>query len=111
MSDRSLLTKIRSLIIFSTKVKLPASIIIVDTPILSLSFSMTEYYTSRIWKPYNDHDLNKHTCTRKAISTTRLVITPITSPKTPLATVEEPISTSIYKNDRKVLSWSMWRIY
>jgi hypothetical protein len=39
----------------------------------------------------------KHTCTRKAISTTNVVITPITSPKTPLATVEEPISTSIYR--------------
>ena len=31
------------------------------------------------------------------MSTTSDVITPITSPKTPLATVEEPMSTSIYK--------------
>jgi len=35
------------------------------------------------------------TCTRKAISTTNVVIIPITRPNTPLATVEEPISTSI----------------
>ena len=32
------------------------------------------------------------------MSTTNVVITPITSPKTPLATVEEPMSTSIYIN-------------
>lgn len=30
------------------------------------------------------------------MSTTNVVITPITRPKTPLATVEEPMSTSIY---------------
>lgn len=39
------------------------------------------------------------TCTRKAMSTTSVVMTPQTSPRTPLATVEEPMSTSIYKSD------------
>jgi hypothetical protein len=43
-----------------------------------------------------------HTCTRKAMSTTNVVITPITSPKTPLATVEEPISISTYRNTSHV---------
>ena len=31
------------------------------------------------------------------MSTTNVVITPTTRPKTPLATVEEPMSTSIYR--------------
>jgi hypothetical protein len=35
------------------------------------------------------------TWTRKAMSTTSVVITPHTSPKTPFATVDEPMSTSI----------------
>lgn len=50
----------------------------------------------------NIHD--KHTCTRKAMSTTNVVITPTTSPKTPLATVDEPMSQSIcQKKQRAVL--------
>lgn len=56
MYKRSLLTKVHSLVIYSTKVELPTLIIKVDTTILSVSFSVTEKYTSRIWKPYNNHD-------------------------------------------------------
>lgn len=37
------------------------------------------------------------TCIRKAISTTNVVTTPNTKPKTPFATAEEPISTSTCK--------------
>lgn len=37
-----------------------------------------------------------------AMSITSVVITPITSPSTPFATVEEPISTSIYTNKKDV---------
>ena len=36
------------------------------------------------------------------MSTTSDVITPITSPKTPLATVEEPMSTSIYPKENHI---------
>lgn len=49
--------------------------------------------------------MNRHTCTRNAMSTTNVVITPITSPRTPLATVEEPMSTSIYKKNSVCQTW------
>lgn len=51
------------------------------------------------------------TWTRKAMSTTRVVITPQTSPRTPLATVEEPMSTSICnKKTRPWLLFYRWNV-
>jgi hypothetical protein len=40
------------------------------------------------------------TCIRKAISTTNVVTTPNTKPKTPFATAEEPMSTSTCKKKK-----------
>ncbi len=47
-----------------------------------------------------------HTWTRKAMSTTNDVITPNTSPSTPLATVDDPISISTCPNSIPINSWT-----
>ncbi len=59
-----------------------------------------------------------HTWTRKAMSTTNDVITPNTSPSTPLATVDDPISISTCPNSIPINSWTslssflnMWTLW
>lgn len=62
---------------------LPAGV----TTVRNISFGVESW-------DFSNYDGCVFTCIRKAISTTKLVTTPKTKPRTPFATAEDPMSTS-----------------